>query len=127
MLGFFVGIKAKGRISKNERFKKKNHAKFSVKRTFLIPWYAHVSGSKKCSFYGKFGVLCFLETPVFRFAFLPYYRRLNAFSVGNLFRFIERKVVLLFKNISWNTFIAKDSTSIERPFTQVATIFPLLS
>ena len=30
-----------------------------------------VSGDK------KFGVLCFLETPVLRFAFLPYYRRNN--------------------------------------------------
>ena len=30
---------------------------------------------KKCSFSGKFGVLCFLETPVLRFALLPYYRQ----------------------------------------------------
>ena len=35
-----------------------------------------VSGGKKCSFFGKFGVLCFLETPVLRFALLPYYRRI---------------------------------------------------
>ena len=35
----------------------------------------HVSGGKKCSFFGKFGVLCFLETPVLRSAVLPYYRR----------------------------------------------------
>ena len=34
-----------------------------------------VSGGKKCSFFGKFGVLCFLETPVLRFTLLPYYRR----------------------------------------------------
>ena len=34
-----------------------------------------VSGGKKCSFFGKFGMLCFLETPVLRFALLPYYRR----------------------------------------------------
>ena len=27
-----------------------------------------VSGGKKCSFFGKFGVLCFLVTPVLRFA-----------------------------------------------------------
>ena len=36
-----------------------------------------MSGDKKCSLFGKFGVLCFLETPVLRFAFLPYYRRNN--------------------------------------------------
>ena len=41
-----------------------------------------VSGGKKCSFFGKFGVLSFLETPVLRFALLPYYRRygLTGFS-----------------------------------------------
>ena len=27
---------------------------------------------KKCSFFGKFGVLCFLVTPNLRFALLPY-------------------------------------------------------
>ena len=30
-------------------------------------------------FFGKFGVLCFLETSVLRFALLPYYRRINGF------------------------------------------------
>ena len=30
---------------------------------------------KKYLFFGNFGVLCFLETPVLRFALLPYYRR----------------------------------------------------
>ena len=34
-----------------------------------------VSGCKKCSFFGKFGVLCFFETPVLSFTLLPYYRR----------------------------------------------------
>ena len=31
---------------------------------------------KKCSFFGKFGVLCFLETSVLRFALSPYYRQI---------------------------------------------------
>ena len=47
-----VGNKAKGRIS------------------------VCVSGGKKCSFFGKLCVLYFLGTPVSRFAFLTYYRRL---------------------------------------------------
>ena len=35
-----------------------------------------VSDGKKCSFFGKFGVLCCLKTLVLRIAlFLPYYRR----------------------------------------------------
>ena len=29
-----------------------------------------VSGTKKCSFFGKFGLLCFLVTPVLRFALI---------------------------------------------------------
>ena len=34
-----------------------------------------VSGGKKCSFFGKFGALCFRVTSVLRFVFLRYYRR----------------------------------------------------
>ena len=74
-----VGNKAEKGESQNGCFKKTKHAKFSQKRTFLTTWYTHVythvSGGKKCSFYGKFGVLCFLETPVLRFPLWPYYRR----------------------------------------------------
>ena len=36
--------------------------------------YVCVSVGKKCSFLGTFDVLFFLETPVLRFALLPYYR-----------------------------------------------------
>ena len=39
--------------------------------------YVRVSVGKKCSFSGRFGVLCFLETPVLRFALLPRYRRVH--------------------------------------------------
>ena len=67
-------IRQKGEC-RNESFKKKNHAKFSKNRTFLSPdmhTYVFVSGGKECSFFGKFGVLCFLETPAFcPFALLP--------------------------------------------------------
>ena len=31
-------------------------------------------GARNVRCFGKFGVLCFLETPVLRFALLPYYR-----------------------------------------------------
>ena len=30
---------------------------------------------KKCLFFGKFDVFCFLETPVLKLALLPYYQR----------------------------------------------------
>ena len=37
---------------------------------------------KKCSFFGKFGVLCFLEEPVLRFALLPYwYHYLDDYNI----------------------------------------------
>ena len=64
--------------------------------------YVGVSGSKNCSFFGKFGVLCFLETSVLRFTLLPYYRRIalyenmaQALSANNAFV----KVVLSWKEI----------------------------
>ena len=41
--------------------------------------YVSLSGGKKCSFFEKFGVLCFLETPVLRFALLPYYWRTSCY------------------------------------------------
>ena len=41
--------------------------------------YVSVSGGKKCQFFKKFSMLCFLRTPVLRFALLPYYRRLKSF------------------------------------------------
>ena len=60
--------KAKGRIS--NRVFQENKAKFSK---FSIR-------GNKCLFFGKFDVLCFLETPVWRFALLPYNRRIATFK-----------------------------------------------
>ena len=65
------------RESQNGCFKKTKHAKFSEKWTFLTLWYAHVrtcayQGVRNVRFFGKLGVLCFLETLVLTFAFLPY-------------------------------------------------------
>ena len=42
-----------------------------------------VSVGKKCLFFGNFGVLCFLETPVLKFALLPYYRQNKEILSGN--------------------------------------------
>ena len=54
----FVGNKAKERISKRV-FQEKKICKFFETQTFL---------------FGKFGVLCFLETPVLRFDLSAYYQ-----------------------------------------------------
>ena len=78
--GIFVGNKAKGQVSKRV---------FQENKARQIFWKTNISyplirtcrwayqGGKKCSFFGKFGVLCFLETPVLRFALMPYYRRID--------------------------------------------------
>ena len=66
--------------SQNGCSKKTKHAKFFEKRTFITPdthRYVCVSGGKKCLFFGKLGVLCFLETPILRFALLAYYQQFN--------------------------------------------------
>ena len=36
--------------------------------------YVYVSGGMKCSFWGKYGVLCFLLTTVLRLALLSFYQ-----------------------------------------------------
>ena len=82
-------IRQKGEFQ-NMCFKKTKHVNFSEKRTFLTPWYAHVRNSKKRSFSGKFGVLCFLEIPVLRFALLPYYQR-SVFFPRNVWKYHLKK------------------------------------
>ena len=72
MLHKIVSNKAKGRISK--RVFQENKARQIFRKT-NISYPVCISGGKKCSFFGKFGVLCFLETPVLRFPLLPYYRQ----------------------------------------------------
>ena len=73
LISYFVGNKAKGRISKRVFQENKTYAKFSEKQTFLTACFRK-AGGKKCSFFGEFGML-FLETSLLRFALLPYYRR----------------------------------------------------
>ena len=65
-------IRQKGE-SRNGGNKKTKHAKFSEKRPFLTPW----SARKKCLFFGKFDVLCFLVTSILRFALFLYYWRID--------------------------------------------------
>ena len=45
---------------------------------FLINEHFLPSGGKTCSFFGKFGVVCFRVTPVLTFALLPHYQRFHA-------------------------------------------------
>ena len=63
-------------VPQNGCLKKTKHANFPKTNIFYplirTRTYAY-QGGKKCSFFGKLGVLCFLETPVLRFVLLPYY------------------------------------------------------
>ena len=55
--------------------RKQDTPNFPKNEHFLPPdthTYVWVSEGKKCSFFRKFGVLCFLETPILRFALLLY-------------------------------------------------------
>ena len=58
-----------------------------------------VSWGKKCLFFGKFDVLCFLETPVLRFALLPYYRQNIAIRI-----FAYRRAANFFSSVLSNIF-----------------------
>ena len=64
-------IRQKG-ASQNGCYKKTKQAKFPENPAFLSP-----AGVKKCLFFGKFDVLCFLVTPVLSYALLPYCGRID--------------------------------------------------
>ena len=77
--------------------RKQSMPNFPLNEHFLPPDmhnYVCVSGGKKCSFFGKFDVVCFLETPFVRFALFPYNRRLS-FQILNV---KENTPLLCFKN-----------------------------
>ena len=76
-----------------------------------------ISGRKRCSFLGKFGLLCFLETPVLRFALLPYYRRLSLDQNRNLFKVTEQKIKMSYKDKKSSLHI--DLTTFDPPRTWV--------
>ena len=73
ILSQIAGNKAKGRISK--RVFQESKARQNFRKTNISYLLIRTSGGKKCLFFGNLGVFYFLETPVLRFAFLPYYRR----------------------------------------------------
>ena len=68
-------IKQKGK-SQNGCYKKKSFRKINIFYPLIS---TRISGGKKCSFFEKFGVLCFLVTPVLRLVLLPYCRRYKFF------------------------------------------------
>ena len=70
-------IRQKGQNLKTGVSRKQSRPNFLKNQHSLPPdtYVRCVSGGKKCWFFGKFGQLRFLETPVLRFALLPDYQQ----------------------------------------------------
>ena len=81
-------IRQKGE-SQNWCFKKTKHVKFSEKTNLSNPLICTrtcaYQGVRNVRFFEKFDVFCFLETPVLRFALLPYYRRTISCPIWSIF------------------------------------------
>ena len=76
----YVGNKRKRANLKTDVSRTQSTPSFPKCKHFLSPdthTYVCISGGKKCSFFGKFGMLSFLETHVLRFALFPYYREID--------------------------------------------------
>ena len=75
-------IRQKGE-SQSEYSKETKHAKFFGKTIMFHPLTetrtCKNQGVRKYSFFGKFGVLCFLVIPVLRFVLLPYHQQILTF------------------------------------------------
>ena len=81
----FVGNKAKGRISK--RVFQENKARHIFRKTKIS--YPCIRG-KKCSLFGKFSMLYFLEIPILRFAVLPYYWRSVHYPYSSVWAYFRK-------------------------------------
>ena len=86
-------IRQKGK-SQNGCFKKTKHVKFSEKTNISNPLIRTV---RNVHFFGKLGVLCFLEIPVSRFVLLPYYQGIKEMSYDTFKDFLYFSLVLFEK------------------------------
>ena len=72
--------------------------------------HTYALGGKKCSFFGKFDVLCFLENPVLRFALLPYYQQIKKISWGSRYESANSQREICPKaEFSWSAFFCIQS------------------
>ena len=69
----------------SKRVLQENKAPNFPKNEHFLPSDTHtevcVSGGKKCLLFGKFGVVYFLVTTVFRFTFLPYSNKFRVMAL----------------------------------------------
>ena len=86
---YFLGVKILWKRNFMQWYKLHRYKKYTKIRIFTDPYsHAWILGSKKCSFFVKFGAICFLVTPVSRFALLPIYRRffVNPCNLNTFYR-----------------------------------------
>ena len=86
--------------------RKQNTPNFPKNEHFLPPdthMYVCVSVGKKCSFFGKFGILCFLVTSVLKFAFLAYYGRISLLSFATKYLRIQKIYSKMYSTLFDNT------------------------
>ena len=86
---YFLGVKILWKRNFMQWYKLHRYKKYTKIRIFTDPYsHACILGSKKCSFFVKFGAICFLVTPVSRFALLPIYRRffVNPCNLNTFYR-----------------------------------------
>ena len=117
--GYFTGNKANGWISKRVFQENKARQIFRKNKHFLPPdthtcahVCVHIRGLEMFIF-RKFDMLCFLETPILRFALLPNYRQFHRFDIDwtmssdiKMPKYSWDKVVFLF---NWRLPNARDS------------------
>ena len=73
----------------------------------LIHTYVCISGGKKCSFFGKFGVFCLLETPDLRFTLLPYYRRILRILISIVLLMFMLLIHINLQDLAVQRFVSK--------------------
>ena len=89
--------------------------------------YVSLSGGKKCQFFGKFGLLCFLVTSVLRFALLPYYRQTKTFlyTLSSILRLSRLPFIISTPLLSFDVeFISK--VGLEHAFYSILNLLSFL-
>ena len=98
IISVLVSNKAKRANLKTDVIRKQSTPNFPKNEHFL-PRDTHtcvcVSGGKKCSFFRKFGMLCFLITPILRFVLLPYCRRTDSNDMAMMVMLLKIIMLLL--------------------------------
>ena len=88
----YSGIRQKGESQKG-CYKKTMHAKCFEKQIFITSWYVIVRVSirgKEILFIRKFGMLCFLVTPVLRFVLLLNYGQIEIMDAATRSCFVKK-------------------------------------